>query len=124
MVIAKHSLAAGMVRQKAETPDTSDDRRFSMSNVGGFPSNNSSVGVEQSGKSGGDAFGNSGNTSGAVGGAASVGGSAPMTMGMGGGFAIGGNATGGDGTSASSAFGALGGDISDNTSIGTLTINS
>ena len=29
-----------------------------MSNVGGFPSNNSSVGVEQSGKSGGDAFGN------------------------------------------------------------------
>ena len=33
-------------------------------------------------------------------------------------------ATGGDATSGSSAFGALGGDVSDNTSIGTLTINS
>ena len=45
-------------------------------------------------------------------------------MGMGGGFAIGGGATGGDATSGSSAFGALGGDVSDNTSIDTLTINS
>jgi len=39
-------------------------------------------------------------------------------------FAIGGGATGGDATSGSSAFGALGGDVSDNTSIGNLTINS
>jgi hypothetical protein len=111
-----------MVRQKAETPETSDNRRFQMSTVSGFPTNNSSVGVEQSGKGGGDAFGHSGSTSGAVGGAASAGGGAPM--GMGGGFAIGGGATGGDATSGSSAFGALGGDVSDNTSIGTLTINS
>jgi hypothetical protein len=95
-----------------------------MSNAGGFSGNNSSVGVEQSGKGGGDAFGNSASTSGAVGGAASVGGSGGMGMGMGGGFAIGGNATGGDATSGSSAYGALGGDVSDNTSIGTLTINS
>jgi len=127
-----------MVRQNAETPETSDNRRFQMSTVSGFPTNNSSVGVEQSGKGGGDAFGNSTSTSGAVGGAASAGGAAPMgmgggfaiggggaaPMGMGGGFAIGGGATGGDATSDSSAFGALGGDVSDNTSIGTLTINS
>ena len=94
-----------------------------MSTVSSFPTNNSSVGVEQRGKSGGDAFGNSTSTSGATGGAASAGGS-PSMMGMGGGFAIGGAATGGDATSGSSAFGALGGDVSDNTSIGTLTINS
>jgi hypothetical protein len=112
-----------MVRQKAGTPETSDNRRFTMSGVSGFPRNNSSVGVEQSGKGGGDAFGHSGSTSGAVGGAASAGGS-PSMMGMGGGFAIGGGATGGDATSDSPAFGALGGDVSDNTSIGTLTINS
>ena len=94
-----------------------------MSTVSGFPSNNSSVGIEQSGKGGGDALGHSGSTSGAAGGAASAGGS-PSMMGMGGGFAIGGDATGGDATSGSSAFGALGGDVSDNTSIGTLVINS
>jgi len=87
-----------------------------MSTVSGFPTNNSSVGVEQSGKGGGDAFGNSTSTSGALGGAAPVG--------LSGGFAIGGGATGGDATSGSSAFGALGGDVSDNTSIGNLTINS
>jgi hypothetical protein len=111
-----------MARQKAGTPDTSDNRRFPMSTVGGFPSNNSSVGIEQSGKGGGDAFGNSTSTSGALCGAAAAGGAAPV--GLSGGFAIGGGATGGDATSGSSAFGALGGDVSDNTSIGTLTINS
>jgi hypothetical protein len=124
MLIAEHSLAAGTMRQKAGAPDTSDNRRFSMSTVSGFPSNNSSVGVEQSGKGGGDALGHSGSTSGALGGAGSVGGGGMAPMGMGGGFATGGGATGGDATSGSSAFGALGGDVSDNTSIGTLTINS
>ena len=54
-----------------------------MSGVSGFPCNNLSVGIEQSGKSGGDALGHSG-----------------------------------------SASGALGGDVSDNTSIGTITVNS
>ena len=93
-----------------------------MSTVGGFPSNNSSVGIEQSGKGGGDAFGNSTSTSGALGGRPLPAGR--LRLGMGGGFAIGGGATGGDATSGSSAFGALGGDVSDNTSIGNLTINS
>ena len=95
-----------------------------MSGVSGFPSNNLSVGIEQSGKSGGDALGHSGSVSGALGGAGSVGGGGMGPMGMGGGFATGGIATGGDGISDSSAFGALGGDVSDNTSIGTITVNS
>ena len=43
-----------------------------MSTVSGFPTNNSSLGIEQSGKGGGDAFGNSASMSGAAGGAAPV----------------------------------------------------
>ena len=94
-----------------------------MSTVSGFPTNNSSVGVEQSGKGGGDAFGNS-RPAVRVRSAVRPAPAAVLPMSMGGGFAIGGGATGGDATSGSSAFGALGGDVSDNTSIGTLTINS
>lgn len=44
--------------------------------------------------------------------------------GMVGGFATGGMGSGGDATSDSSSYGALGGDVSDNTSIQNLTINS
>lgn len=82
-----------------------------------------SVGVEQSGKGGGDAVGHSGSVSGAIGGAGSGGGGLALGA-MGGGFATGGMGSGGDATSDSSAYGALGGDVNDNTSIQNLTINS
>ena len=80
------------------------------------------IGVEQSGKSGGDAFGHSTSGSLGVGGAGL--GSASAFGGYGG--ASSGIASGiaGDGISGSDAAGALGGDVSDNTSIGSITINS
>jgi hypothetical protein len=73
---------------------------------------NSSLGVEQSGKAGGDAHGTGMSGSSAFGG------------GMGGGGYGFGSGQGGDATSSSTATGALGGDVSDNTSIGSITINS
>jgi hypothetical protein len=75
---------------------------------------NSSLGVEQSGKSGGDAVGTG------------TSGSTAMGGGMGGGgYGYGfGSGQGGHATSSSNATGALGGDVSDNTSIGSITINS
>ena len=81
------------------------------------------VGVEQSGKSGGDAFGHSTSGSSALGGAGL--GSASAFGGYGGGSAeAGASGFGGDAGSTSGAQGALGGDVSDNTSIGSITINS
>jgi hypothetical protein len=77
---------------------------------------NSSLGVEQSGKSGGDAVGTGTSGSTAMGGGMGGGG-----YGYGYGF---GSGQGGDATSSSNATGALGGDVSDNTSIGSITINS
>jgi hypothetical protein len=77
-----------------------------------------SLGVEQSGKAGGDAVG------------MGTSGSTAMGGGMGGGGygygygAMPGFGEGGDATSSSNAAGALGGDVSDNTSIGSITINS
>ena len=68
------------------------------------------IGVEQSGKSGGDAFGHSTSGSSALGGA-----------GLGNASAFGGY---GGGSSSGTASGALGVDVSDNTSIGSITINS
>jgi hypothetical protein len=71
------------------------------------------LGVEQSGKAGGDAHGTGTSGSSAFGGG----------MG-GGGYGYGfGSGQGGDATSSSTATGALGGDVSDNTSIGSISIN-
>jgi hypothetical protein len=81
------------------------------------------IGVEQSGKSGGDAFGHSTSGSSALGGAGL--GSASAFGGYGGGSAeAGASGFGGDAGSNSGAQGALGCDVSDNTSIGSITINS
>ncbi|UEM21909.1 hypothetical protein JL100_003845 [Skermanella mucosa] len=78
------------------------------------------VGIEQSGKAGGDALGYSGSTSTGLGGDASG-----MASAGGLGFNTGSaSATGGDALSGSSAAGALGGDVSDNTQIGSISINS
>jgi hypothetical protein len=102
-----------MVRQKAGAPYMWDIRRFSMSGLN----------IEQSGKSGGDALGNSTSASGGLAGSGQGGGGlAPI--GLAGGFATGGFGAGGDGISNSSAAGALGGDVSDNTLIESLVINS
>jgi hypothetical protein len=70
------------------------------------------LGVEQSGKAGGDAHGTGMSGSSAFGG------------GMGGGGYGFGSGQGGDATSSSTATGALGGDVSDNTSIGSITSKS
>jgi hypothetical protein len=70
------------------------------------------VGIEQSGKSGGEAVGFSGSSSMGLGGDAS---------GM---ASAGSDATGGNALSGSNAAGALGGDVSDNTQIGSISINS
>ena len=78
-----------------------------------------SIGVEQSGKSGGDALGTGMSGSSAIGGSGIGGG-----MGYYPGSATGGMGLGGDATSESAAAGALGGDVSDNTSIGSISINS
>ena len=86
-------------------------------------SHDSSVGITQSGKSGGDASGF------AVAGAGALAGSG---VGVGqadaGGFGVGAGAAGlgvGGGAGASAgAIGAMGGDVSDNTSIGSININS
>jgi hypothetical protein len=78
------------------------------------------VGIEQSGKSGGEAIGFSGSSSmglgGGANGLASAGGLGFNTAGA--------EATGGDALSGSTASGALGGDVSDNTQIGSISINS
>ena len=79
-----------------------------------------SLGVEQSGKAGGDAVGMGTSGSTAMGGGMGGGG-----YGYGYGYgAMPGFGEGGDATSSSNAAGALGGDVSDNTSIGSITINS
>jgi len=81
---------------------------------------NTHVGIEQSGKSGGDATGFSGSSSSGIGGdasgLASAGGLGFSTAGA--------DASGGMGLSGSTATGALGGDVSDNTQIGSISINS
>jgi hypothetical protein len=78
------------------------------------------VGIEQSGKSGGEAVGFSGSSSMGLGG-----GAAGMASAGGLGFSsAGAEATGGDALSGSNAAGALGGDVSDNTQIGSISINS
>jgi hypothetical protein len=78
------------------------------------------VGIEQSGKSGGEAVGFSGSSSMGLGGDASG-----MASAGGLGFSsAGSDATGGNALSGSNAAGALGGDVSDNTQIGSISINS
>lgn len=75
--------------------------------------------VEQSGKSGGDAFGWSASGSAGIGGAGTMGASS-----FGGLFGDAhGLGSGGDAGSASSAGGAYGGDVSDNTAIGSINIS-
>ena len=75
--------------------------------------------VQQSGKSGGDAFGWSTSGSSRIGGAGTAAASS-----FGGPFGDAqGHASGGDGFSASSAGGAFGGDVSDNTAIGSINIS-
>jgi hypothetical protein len=75
--------------------------------------------VQQSGKSGGDAFGWSASGSAGIGGAGTVAASS-----FGGPFGDAqGQGAGGDGFSASSAGGAFGGDVSDNTAIGSINIS-
>jgi hypothetical protein len=75
--------------------------------------------VQQSGKSGGDAFGWSASGSAGIGGAVTV---AASSFGVPFGDAQG-QTAGGDGFSASSAGGAFGGDVSDNTAIGSINIS-
>ena len=84
------------------------------------------VGVEQSGKAGGDASGLGLSSSDALGGSGlGYAGASAGGYGMGGGMATAGaSGLGGDASSGSAAAGALGGDVSDNTSIGSITINS
>jgi hypothetical protein len=75
--------------------------------------------VQQSGKSGGDAFGWSASGSAGIGSGGTVAASS-----FGGPFGDAqGQAAGGDGFSASSAGGAFGGDVSDNTAIGSINIS-
>lgn len=75
--------------------------------------------VQQSGKSGGDAFGWSASGSAGTGGAGAMAASS-----FGGPFGDAqGQAAGGDGFSASSAGGAFGGDVIDNTAIGSINIS-
>src|SRR3954464_11879695 len=73
--------------------------------------------VEQSGKSGGDAFGWSSSASAGSGGAG-IGTAAASPFGDAGGFGL-----GGDAGSMASAGGAFGGDVSDNTAIGSINIS-
>ena len=85
-------------------------------------SHSTSVGLNQSGKSGGEAFGFAGAGAGALAGSGvGVGEAAAGGFGVGagaGGLGVGGNAGAGAG-----AIGAAGGDVSDNTSIGSININ-
>ena len=75
--------------------------------------------VEQSGKSGGDAFGWSASGSAGIGGAGAIGAAS-----FGGLFGDAyGQGSGGDAGSASTAGGAFGGDVSDNTAIGSINIS-
>jgi hypothetical protein len=75
--------------------------------------------VQQSGKSGGDAFGWSASGSAGIGGAGTMAASS-----FGGPFGDAqGLASGGDGSSASSTVGAIGGDVSDNTAIGSINLS-
>src|SRR3954470_17095441 len=78
---------------------------------GVFPMS-TSIGVEQSGKAGGDAFGTGVSGSAAIGGAG-VGGSPMGGYGGGSGYAAAGAGGGCNATSVSVAAGALGGDVSD-----------
>jgi len=81
----------------------------------------SNVGVSQSGKSGGDAMGSAGAYAGAGAGGLGVG------TGVGAGFLSGGAGVGvgvGEAGAGAGATGAHGGDVSDNTSIGSININS
>jgi hypothetical protein len=86
-------------------------------------SHNTSVSVGQSGKSGGDAFGGAESGAGAAGGFGFGGGQA-----VAGGFGVGAGAAGlgigGSAGAGAGSFGAHGGDVSDNTSIGSININS
>jgi hypothetical protein len=78
------------------------------------------VGIEQSGKSGGEAVGFSGSSSMGLGGGANG-----MASAGGLGFSnAGAQAGGGDALSGSNSAGALGGDVSDNTQIDSISINS
>ena len=75
--------------------------------------------VEQSGKLGGDAFGWSASGSAGIGGAGTMG-----TSSFGGPFEDAhGQESGGNAGSAASAGGAFGGDVSDNTAIGSINIS-
>lgn len=79
-------------------------------------SNNTSTSICQSGKSGGDASGSA---------FASGMGASGDASGIGGGFSSGGaGGVSGIGYGESGAIGAVGGDVSDNTSIGSININS
>jgi hypothetical protein len=86
-------------------------------------SGNTGVGVNQSGKSGGEAFGEAGAGSGALAGSGFGVGQAAA-----GGFGVGAGASGlglgGSAGAGAGAVGAAGGDVSDNTSIGSININS
>jgi hypothetical protein len=84
---------------------------------------NTSVGVSQSGKSGGDAFGGAESGAGALGGTG-VGVGQAGAFGFGAGAGAAGLGVGGGAGAGAGSFGAHGGDVSDNTSIGSISINS
>jgi hypothetical protein len=100
------------LRASAEGVRTSGQGKVSMS---------TDLNVEQSGKSGGDAFGWSASGSSGVGGAG-TGTMATSSFGSLFGDAYG-QGFGGDAGSAASAGGAFGGDVSDNTAIGSINIS-
>ena len=86
-------------------------------------SHSTSVSVGQSGKSGGDAFGGAGSGAGAMAGSGFGIGQAEAG-GFGVGAGAGGLGIGGSAGASAGSFGAHGGDVSDNTSIGSININS
>ena len=82
-----------------------------------FDDATSGIGVNQSGKSGGDAYGAAGAGAGALGGRGNA-------YGRGSDIGIGvAGAAGGDAASAAGATGAAAGDATDNTSIGSINVN-
>ena len=86
-------------------------------------SHSASVGVSQSGKSGGEAIGAAGSAAGSFAGSGlGVGQAAAAGFGVGAGAA--GLGFGGSAGSGAGSIGAAGGDVSDNTSIGSFNINS
>ncbi len=99
---------------------TDDAGELTMESLAGVVGGAGDVGVSQGGKSGGDAIGFAGADAGAGGfGGAGTGSGSFGDFSSGFGVSVGGS----DGAGAG-ALGAVGGDVSDNTSIGSININS